>query len=150
MDCDLPFTLTGLASSAQVPLIAHVPHGGIRIPRDVRERLALDDGALEREIVRMTDWHTGALFACAAQLGGVVFENCLSRLVVDPERFPDDDQELMARVGLGAVYLRTCDGAELRRGLTKEERQDLLTRFFWLHQRPHGTRVATSGPLRGV
>ena len=62
----------------------------------------------------MTDHHTDALFACVLERGGVALVNRLSRLVVDPERFPDDNQESMATVGMGAVYARTHDGRPLR------------------------------------
>ena len=130
-----PFRVSGPASPARVPVIAHVPHGGTWIPSDVRANLVLDDDALAREIVRMTDWHTGSLFSCAAQLGGLVFENRLSRLVVDPERFTDDAEESMSRVGMGAVYLRTSDGADLRRDLRPEERERLLATYFWPYAR---------------
>jgi len=41
------------------------------------------------------------------------FVNQLSRLVVDPERFPDE-REQMSRVGMGAVYTRTAMGEHLR------------------------------------
>ncbi|MEJ8672145.1 hypothetical protein WKI71_38785 [Streptomyces sp. MS1.AVA.1] len=37
----------------------------------------------------------------------------MSRLVVDPERFPDEREEMLA-VGMGAVYTRTTHRAELR------------------------------------
>jgi N-formylglutamate deformylase len=39
--------------------------------------------------------------------------NAVSRLVVDPERFPDEREEMRA-VGMGAVYTRTSHGAPLR------------------------------------
>ena len=41
----------------RTPLIAHVPHGSTFIPA-ARGLILLDDGALQRELVRMTDWHT--------------------------------------------------------------------------------------------
>lgn len=49
-------------------------------------------------------------------MAGVVpwrFVNRLSRLVVDPERFPDEREE-MRSVGMGAVYTRTTHGDVLR------------------------------------
>ena len=51
----------------------------------------------------MTDHHTDALFACVLERGGAALVNRLSRLVVDPERFPDDEHEPMARVGMGST-----------------------------------------------
>jgi len=41
-------------------------------------------------------------------------EFSVSRLVVDPERLPDDASESMSAKGMGAVYTRTSDGAPLR------------------------------------
>eukprot|EP01050_Picozoa_sp_SAG11_P046820 SAG11_NODE_24167_length_377_cov_0.899281_1_plen_56_part_10 len=43
----------------------------------------------------------------------------VSRLVVDLERFADDATESAASVGMGACYLKTTEGQELRR-LTPE------------------------------
>lgn len=56
------------------------------------------------------------------------FVNHLSRLVVDPERLPNEDEELYA-VGMGAVYSRTSGGMLLRDPDAGAERQ-FLTRFF--------------------
>jgi N-formylglutamate deformylase len=57
-----------------------------------------------------------------------LFVNRLSRLVVDPERLPNEDEELYA-VGMGAVYSRTSAGLVLRDPDAEAERP-LLTRFF--------------------
>ena len=84
-------------------IVAHVPHASSVIPAEVRARLLLDDGAFARELVRMTDWHTDALFARTGRLGATRFVNGRSRLVVDPERFTDDAGEPMAAVGQGAL-----------------------------------------------
>ncbi|MEP7115672.1 MAG: N-formylglutamate amidohydrolase [Ilumatobacteraceae bacterium] len=97
-------------------LLVHVPHASIRIPSAERAAILLDDDELARELAVMTDWHTDRIAAQAAAQSGsrvTVFTNTLSRLVVDPERFPDES-EVMLAVGMGAVYSRTSTGARLR------------------------------------
>jgi N-formylglutamate deformylase len=111
------------------PIVAHIPHASTGIPPEVRARVLLDDEALARELVRMTDWHTDTLFAFTGELGATRLVNGVSRLVVDPERFTDDAQEPMATVGQDAVYTRTSDGSVLRE-LLGGERDALLDTFF--------------------
>ncbi|MEU6477398.1 N-formylglutamate amidohydrolase [Streptomyces sp. NPDC047017] len=97
-------------------MILHVPHSAREIPAAVRAGIVLDDVALERELDHITDAHTARLAELAAGLAAVApwrFVNRLSRLVVDPERFPDDREE-MAAVGMGAVYTRTTHREVLR------------------------------------
>lgn len=80
----------------------------------------------------MTDLHTDELFVrdstCAQT---VVFP--VSRLVVDPERFIEDDQEIMAEFGMGIIYTRTSNGRLLRHPPTSEERVDLINRYYQPH-----------------
>lgn len=115
---------------AVVGLVVHVPHGGTRVPAEVRGGLLVDDERLEDELVAWTDWHTPQLFAPpAVAAGGVAVVNRTSRLVVDPERLPDA-REPMARLGLGAVYTRTLDGAPLRRERDAATRVALLDAYF--------------------
>lgn len=105
---------------ARCALIAHVPHASTVVPERFRRQMLLDDAALERELVRMTDWHSEDLFAWVLESGGTMFVNRLSRLVLDPERFADDAGESMAKVGQGVVYTRTADGRELARVTARE------------------------------
>lgn len=115
---------------ATVALVVHVPHGGTRVPPEVRAGLLIDDERLEDELLALTDWHTAQLFAPAVlAAGGVAVVNRLSRLVVDPERLPDA-REPMARLGLGAVYTRTLGGAPLRRERDAATRVALLDAHF--------------------
>jgi len=115
---------------ATVALVAHVPHGGTRVPADVRGGLLLDDERLDDELVALTDWHTPQLFAPPViAAGGVAVVNRTSRLVVDPERLPDA-REPMARLGLGAVYTRTVDGTPLRHERDAATRVALLDTYF--------------------
>ncbi|MEU1616091.1 N-formylglutamate amidohydrolase [Streptomyces sp. NPDC005722] len=111
------------------PVLLHVPHSARAVPRHVRERILLDDAALTAELDRMTDAHTDLVAGrAAARTGAWQFTNLLSRLVVDPERFPDEREEMRA-VGMGAVYTRTSHGAPLRADDPRHERA-LLDAYF--------------------
>jgi N-formylglutamate amidohydrolase len=123
-----PFELLPGADGS--PVILHVPHSAREIPADVRKGIVLDDGALERELDHIVDAHTAEIARAAAELAGATpwrFVNRLSRLVVDPERFPDEREEMLS-VGMGAVYTRTTHGAPLRPADTDPE--PLLGRYF--------------------
>ncbi|MEU8763686.1 N-formylglutamate amidohydrolase [Streptomyces sp. NPDC048659] len=98
------------------PVLLHVPHSSRAIPADVRSGIVLGDAELGRELDHITDAYTEDIAAEAAAAAGRApwrFVNGLSRLVVDPERFPDEREEMLA-VGMGAVYTRTTHRAELR------------------------------------
>ncbi|MFE7956960.1 N-formylglutamate amidohydrolase [Streptomyces sp. NPDC057413] len=131
-----------LPGDAASPVILHVPHSAREIPADVRDGIVLDDLALERELDHITDAHTAEIAEEAARLAGVTpwrFVNRLSRLVVDPERFPDEREEMTA-VGMGAVYTRTTHREVLRRdGLDPEP---LLERYFRPYARAMTEAVA--------
>jgi N-formylglutamate amidohydrolase len=102
--------------SADSPVILHVPHASRHVPSAVRERLLLDDAALEAELDHMTDADTDVVAtraAAAAARAPWLFVNRASRLVVDPERFSDAREEMLA-VGMGAVYTRTSHDEPLR------------------------------------
>jgi N-formylglutamate deformylase len=94
----------------------HVPHAGTHIPPDVRADIVLGDAELERELRLMTDWHTDEIARKVSRscvVASTSFINQLSRVVVDPERLPDE-VEPMAAIGMGAVYLATSDLGILR------------------------------------
>ncbi|MEU6915059.1 N-formylglutamate amidohydrolase [Streptomyces olindensis] len=113
---DAPPSFELLPGAGHSPVILHVPHSARHIPDAVREGIVLGDEELARELDHITDAHTAEIAATAAGLAGVRpwrFVNRLSRLVVDPERFPDEREEMRA-VGMGAVYTRTTHGDPLR------------------------------------
>jgi N-formylglutamate deformylase len=123
-------------------LVAHIPHGAVTVPPEERRRLLLTPAQLEHELLVMTDRHISELFALVVELGGVEFVNQTSRLVVDPERFPDDAQEPMARVGMGPVYTRTHNGRPLRSS-DPSERARLLASYFEPYARALSHLVGT-------
>lgn len=123
---DAPFAIRG---TGELPVVVHVPHAGLHIPPEVRGGILLDDDDLRAEQRALTDHRTDALAAGAIGAGARAFVNRLSRLVVDPERFPDPDDETMEQVGMGPVYVSTTDRRVLRRP-TASQRQRLLDRWF--------------------
>ncbi|MFF4751052.1 N-formylglutamate amidohydrolase [Streptomyces sp. NPDC002514] len=119
-----------LPGAAGSPVILHVPHSARTVPAAVRAGIVLDDAALERELDDITDAHTAELAEAAAALAGRtpwLFVNRLSRLVVDPERFPDEREEMLA-VGMGAVYTGTTRRGTLRAG--DGDPGPLIERYF--------------------
>lgn len=97
-------------------VIFHVPHASRKIPPEVRAEITLTDDELTAELDEITDTATDFIAdwsAFKSDVKPLIVSNIWSRLVVDPERFPDDREEMNA-VGRGAVYTRTCSGGELR------------------------------------
>ncbi|MEU9626822.1 N-formylglutamate amidohydrolase [Streptomyces luteogriseus] len=139
-DVPPPFEL--LPGAGQSPVILHVPHAAREIPRAVRAGIVLGDAELARELDHITDAHTDRIADVAAGRAGVTpwrFVNRLSRLVVDPERFPDEREEMLA-VGMGAVYTRTTHGAALRSG--DADAGPLVERYFLPYARAMTEAVA--------
>jgi N-formylglutamate deformylase len=111
-------------------LILHVPHSSKYIPDCERQWLLLSDDELQQELLHMTDAYTDQLFAIP---GAVIVRYPISRLVADPERFEDDSDEVMAKVGMGVIYARTSNGHVLREPPTPDEREAVLKQYY----RPH-------------
>jgi N-formylglutamate amidohydrolase len=120
-----------ITGDAESKVILHVPHSATFIPEDVRELILLSDEELKAELDEMTDTLTEAVALKAAELSGSkpwLFINNFSRLVIDPERFPDE-REAMNAVGMGAVYQKTSIGTQLRNPDPTLEKQ-LLDDYF--------------------
>jgi N-formylglutamate deformylase len=112
-------------------VVLHVPHSSTHVPASARRHIGLGDAELAAELGHITDAHTDVIAELAAARAAVRphrFVNRLSRLVVDPERFPDEREE-MAAVGMGAVYTRTTHGEPLRAADSDHE-ADLLATYF--------------------
>ncbi len=101
----------------------------MHIPEESRGHFHLCDSDLKKELIRLTDAHTDELFL----LNGahrLVFP--ISRLVVDPERFENDQDEPMAERGMGVVYTKTHDGRALK---SDHNREILLETYYRLHHK---------------
>jgi N-formylglutamate deformylase len=105
-----------LSGDPRSPVLLHVPHAGTEIPAWTRPHLLMDDTALAAEVAALTDHGTDVIAAAVADRARVrpfAVVNRVSRFVVDPERFPDEREE-MAAVGMAAVYTRGTAGQRIR------------------------------------
>lgn len=124
-------------------VVLHVPHDSTDVPSSVRDQFLLNDIELATEIGSMTDHQTLALFSDAGTAGHVV-RAPVSRLVVDVERFAQDDDEPMASRGMGAIYTVTSRLNRLRRPLTVEERNVLMQNYYIPHHQRLESAVASA------
>ncbi len=95
---------------------------------------------IDLELGFMTDWYTDELFdsgLCPAVKAEV------SRLYCDVERFRNDEDEIMSRVGMGVCYTRDFDG-EIMRDVPEKERQHILTRYYDPYHRALEVLVETA------
>lgn len=119
-------------------VILHIPHASRTIPEHLRDQIVLSDADLAAELTLMTDAFTDELFFLP-QATTVRFP--VSRLLVDVERFPDDAEEPMSKVGMGMLYTRTAYGNRLRRTLQPHERRDLVVQYYETHHQRLLTEV---------
>jgi len=109
-------------------ILFHIPHASRLIPEEWRSQFVLNDIELSRELITMTDSFTDELFHIGDSVDYLRFP--VSRLLVDPERFPRDEDEPMASRGMGAIYTRTHDGRPLK---SNERSLELMEAFYHLH-----------------
>ena len=128
-------------------MIFHIPHSSTNIPDEYRSLFFIDNDQLATELLLMTDHFTDELFLPSVTENDSFIKFPVSRLLVDPERFPDDDQEEMSKVGMGAIYNLTNDGKPLKEDKTK--RDELLKRYFHEHHRILTSQVRESLELTG-
>lgn len=98
------------------PVVLHVPHASRVLTPAARAGIALADAELAGELDHLTDAYTDLIARRAADATTVrpwLFVNRFSRLVVDPERFPDEREEML-RAGMGVVYTHGYTGRRLR------------------------------------
>jgi N-formylglutamate deformylase len=103
-------------------MILHIPHASSTIPDQYKDQFILSDEELSKEHLGLTDAYTDELFQNPAA-HVVCFP--YSRLLVDVERFPGDEQEPMSKVGMGMIYTRTISGSPLRKNLSRVEKVNL-------------------------
>jgi N-formylglutamate deformylase len=108
-------------------LILHIPHSSTNIP--LKDGYIVPDEILQSEILKLTDWHTEDLFHSEED---EMIIAPFSRIFCDPERFPDDEQEVMAQFGMGVLYEKT-DSGDIMRIINPGLRKKILEEYYWKH-----------------
>jgi N-formylglutamate deformylase len=114
-------------------MIFHIPHSSKIIPQEQRSILDLDDQKLNRELIAVTDAYSDELFGAHATATDKKIIFPISRLIVDPERFLDDADEVMTKFGMGVIYTNTSNGKILRKKPSGAERKSLIREYYLPH-----------------
>ena len=111
-------------------IVLHIPHASKHIPDKYLKYFTLSKKDLEIELLKMTDHFTDELFDIScSNIHQLKFP--LSRLLVDVERFEEDELEPMFKVGMGCIYEKTHDGKSLK--LVKDIKDELINKFYKTH-----------------
>ena len=87
-------------------LILNIPHASTLIPEDWFAKDSEEYRILKEDQLNMTDWYTDELFVNGI---GIPVIAPVSRMVCDTERFREDAEEPMSRIGMGVCYKTTSD-----------------------------------------
>ena len=124
-------------------LILHVPHAASNLPN--QEGFIHNDEKFQQEITKLTDWYTDDLFHSETD---EMIVAPFSRIFCDVERFENDDEEVMSKVGMGVLYER-FDNDELLRTVTPELREDVIQNYYRPHHNALTLAVKTQLDLEG-
>ena len=108
------------------PLLIHLPHSSVHISDDDRRDILLDESELQAELLKLTDRYTDELFDYQ---GVVIHKNLNSRIVIDPERFRSEKDEIMSQFGMGAIYTRSVSG-KLIKNISEDRREELMKKYY--------------------
>lgn len=95
------------------PIICNVPHSGIVIPEEFRSDFVLNHTDLDKEVLYMADNFTNYLYGELLYVSSYIISR-ISRIVLDIERFQNEEDEPMSKVGMSALYTHTSNGEVLR------------------------------------
>ncbi len=105
-------------------MILHIPHSSTNTKGyDLNNRC--------QELLRMTDHFTDELYS-HPDATKIIFH--VSRLICDVERFEDDKQEPMSKVGMGVCYTKNSEGSILR-DVSKQERAEIISKYYKPHHK---------------
>ena len=124
-------------------LILHVPHAATSLPN--QKGFIRNNEKIQQEITKLTDWYTDDLFHSETD---EMIVAPFSRIFCDVERFENDDEEVMSKVGMGVLYERFDDN-ELLRTVTPKLREEVIQNYYRPHHKTLTIAVQTQLDLTG-
>ncbi len=108
-------------------IILHIPHSSINIP--LIDGYIKDTEKINHELIKLTDWYTDELFYAETERMIIA---PFSRIFCDVERFENDEQEIMSKLGMGVLYQSFDDGSLLRK-VSPILRANIIKNYYWKH-----------------
>lgn len=115
-------------------LLVHIPHSSQYIPEEYIGSFSADTDTVRQNLITLTDFSTDDLFNHPKHQNRLVFP--VSRLLCDVERFEKNEDEIMAKVGMGVVYTHGVNG-EILRPPNSSLRAEIINRYY----RPHHAKL---------
>lgn len=112
------------------PVVIHVPHSSRLIPDEFCDQFGCTQDQIDDAHASLVDHDTDVMASGLTQVVRFPF----SRLLLDVERFWDDDAEPMAAVGMGAIYSVDHELRSLNRRVTESDKAK-LRRLYDDHHR---------------
>jgi len=116
-------------------IILHIPHASLCLPSDFWRDITVDKEIIERELRFIADYKVDEL---VKNIDSHKIIAKYSRLYCDVERFRSDEDEPMAKLGMGAVYTRLSDGVQYRK-IGSSRREEILGKSYDLHHKQLNT-----------
>jgi len=120
------------------PVVLNIPHAQWEFPEPYFSQLIVPEWQWIYETLILNDWFTDELFGFPGMHKVVA---PVSRLLVDTERLLPDEDEAMARIGMGCLYTHGTQGQRIRRDPGPEERQEWLDRYYDPHDQGLGEAI---------
>ena len=116
----------------KIPLskfIIHIPHASLKVPKEFKEKLTIEDKYFEKENIFMSDCGIDEFIPND-------FPNIVrfdySRMFCDVEKYLDDSKEEMSKYGMGAIYNKDSNGNEFIQ-LDNNYKQYVIDNYYKKH-----------------
>lgn len=110
-------------------LLLHIPHTSLHLPQDFWRDIIVDQKTIEQNVRFMADYKVDKL---VENIDCRKVAARYSRLYCDVERFREDVDEPMAKLGMGAVYTHLPGGVRYR-NMTPSRREAILKKAYEPH-----------------